>query len=210
MPAPMGQTALGPVRDDGGTLDERVLSALQGLSGRLAFSGLRRMLGTHPESLARSLRRLEREGVVERIDGTYRALVPAPTVDAGSDRALRSIAEIELPPSATPKVLAGRLVGRWFGSLRWVGLLERPDGELLAWARRDGGGLILLGVRHRSLRVYVPASSSASDPSEDEEAAYELLYHAVEALRPSSAPPAPTAATVRAFELGRTREPTDN
>jgi len=197
----MGQSADGPVRDDGGRLDERVLSALQGLSGRLAFSGLRRMLGTHPESLARSLRRLEREGLVERIDGTYRALVGAPTVDAGSDRALRSIAEIELPPSATAEALAGRLVGRWFGSLRWVGLLERPDGELLAWARREGGRLILLGLRRRSLRVYVSTSASAGDPAEDEDAAYELLYHAAGALRPHSVPPASAPPMVRAFDF---------
>jgi len=206
----MPPTADAPVRDEGGRLDERVLSALQGLSGRLAFSGLRRMLGTHPESLARSLRRLEREGLVERVDGTYRALVAAPAVGAESDRALRSIAEIELPPSATAQALAGRLVGRWFGDLRWVGLLERPDGELLAWARRDGGRLILLGLRRRTLRVYVSASAPGGDPAEDEEAAYELLYHAVDALRPPSGPPAPTPAMVRAFNLGQPAPAQDN
>ena len=63
-----------------GHLDDRVLTALQGLSGRIAFSGLRRVLRTHPESLSRSLRRLEREGLIERSDGGYRALTRAPTV----------------------------------------------------------------------------------------------------------------------------------
>ena len=170
---------------EAGRLDERVLTALQGFSGRLAFSGLRRYLGAHPESLSRSLRRLEREGLVEHADGGYRALAPAPTVDAKSDRDLRSIARIELPPGIDPRELLGGLAGRWFGTLRWVGLLERPAGELLAWARRDGGGLVLLGLDHRILQVYLPSLPEDDDPVDAEEAAYELLFHAVESLRPS-------------------------
>jgi DNA-binding Lrp family transcriptional regulator len=186
---------------DPGRLDERVLTTLQGLSGRLAFSGLRRFLGTHPESLSRSLRRLEREGLVERVHGGYRALALAPKVDAQSDRGLRSIAAIDVPPGTSPGNLLGRLTGRWFGTLRWVGLLERPDGELLAWARRDGGGLVLLGLRRGVLSVYLPALREDDDPSEAEDAAYELLFHVVEALRPGGAPASASVETVRAFRL---------
>lgn len=188
-----------PAGVDGRPLDERVLTTLQSLSGRLAFSGLRRFLGTHPESLARSLRRLEREGLVERVDGGYRALAPAPTVDSRSDRGLRSLAQVELPPGTSPRTILGRLAGRWFGTLRWVGLLERPDGELLAWARREGGGLVLLGVRARTLSVYLPSLRGDEDPGEAEEAAYELLYHAVDELRLTSMAAPPPVATVRAF-----------
>jgi DNA-binding Lrp family transcriptional regulator len=198
----MGHDPRLPGTTDPSHLDERVLTTLQGLSGRLAFSGLRRYLGTHPESLSRSLRRLEREGLVERVDGGYRALAPAPRVDARSDRDLRSIAAIDLPPGTSPEDLLGRLVGRWFGALRWVGLLERPDGELLAWARRDGAGLVLLGLERGVLSVYVPALRGDDDPAEAEDAAYELLFHAVEALRPGTAAAPPTLAPVRAFALG--------
>lgn len=192
------------VADDGGAghLDERVLTTLQSLSGRLAFSGLRRYLGTHPESLSRSLRRLEREGLVQRVDGGYRALTPAPTVDAAADRGLRSIAQVELPPGTRPQEFLGRLAGRWFGALRWVGLLERPDGELLAWARRDGGGLVLLGLRGPTLCIYLPSLREDDDPAEAEEAAYELLYHAAEELRGVSPTTAVAPMAVRAFELG--------
>jgi DNA-binding Lrp family transcriptional regulator len=184
---------------DGGHLDERVLTMLQGLSGRVAFSGLRRFLGTHPESLARSLRRLQREGLVERVDGGYRALAPPPAVDGRSDRDLRQIAEIELPPGTSARELLGRLAGRWFGTLRWVGLLERAEGELLAWARRDGGSLVFLGLRGRVLSVGVPSFPQDDDPAEAEEAAYELLYHAVEALRPASRTDAGAPEPVRAL-----------
>jgi DNA-binding Lrp family transcriptional regulator len=164
-------------------LDERVLSTLQGLPGRIAFSGLRRVLGAHPESLARALRRLEREGLVERTDGGYRALTALPRSAEDLTRELRPIARIDLPLNTPPDALLGRLSGHWFGSLRWVGVIDRPKERLLAWARRDGSGYVLLGIDRGSLRVYVPADPS-SDAAEAEDAAYELLVHAADALRP--------------------------
>jgi len=167
-------------------LDERVLNALQGLPGRVAFSGLRRVLGAHPESLARALRRLEREGLVERTDGGYRALGGLPRSVADLTRELRPIAQIDLPLSTPPDTLLGRLSGHWFGSLRWVGVVERPEARLLAWARRDGSGYVLLGIDRGALRVYVPADVTG-DVAEAEDAAYELLVHAANALRPPHA-----------------------
>ncbi len=82
-----------------------------------------------------------------------------------------------------PAGVLGRLSGRWFGSLRWVGTLERPAGRLLAWALRNGAGYVLLGLERGQLKVYVPAEIGPLDPGEVEEAAYELLIHALEAVR---------------------------
>jgi len=187
---------------DGGRLDERVLTALQSLSGRVAFSGLRRMLGAHPESLSRSLRRLAREGLVEKLEGGYRALARAPRVESGTDQGLRAIARIDLPAGADSRMMLGRLVGRWFGTLRWVGVLERPEGELLAWARREGGSPVLLGFRRGVLSVYAPRLAEAEGLSEVEEAAYELLFHAVEALRSVPAAALAPLEGLQAFALG--------
>lgn len=165
-------------------LDDRILATLEGLPGRVAFSGLRRVLGAHPESLSRALRRLEREGLVERVDGGYQVLGERPRSMQELTAELRPIASVDLPPGATPALLLGRLAGRWFGSLRWVGVVERPDGRLLAWAGRDGSGYVLLGVDRGHLRVYVPGESESKEAAETEDAAYELLVHAVESLRP--------------------------
>ncbi|HKN07462.1 MAG TPA: hypothetical protein VJ021_07695 [Thermoplasmata archaeon] len=182
-----------------GGLDERVLSTLHGLNGRIAFSGLRRVLHAHPESLSRSLRRLEREGLVERSDGGYRALGEVPRGTAPRSTDLRSIAQVDLPPGALPDSVLGRLSGRWFGSLRWVGVVEGPSGRLLAWARRDGADYVLLGIDRGVLRVYVRTETSGDDPNEAEDAAYELLVHAVDALRPSGPDP---VASVSFFAAG--------
>jgi hypothetical protein len=165
-------------------LDDRVLTTLQGLSGQLAFSGLKRVLGAHPESLARALRRLEREGLVERVDGGYRALAPLPSSPQSVPTPLRTIAAVDLPPAVSTDELRARLTGRWFGALRWVGVVERDGERLLAWARRDGSEYVLLGIDGGRLRVSVPGEPNA-ETIETDDAAYELLVHAVDALRPS-------------------------
>jgi hypothetical protein len=168
-----------------GSLDDRILSTLQGLHGRMAFNGLRRKLGAHPESLARALRRLEREGLVERADGGYRSLSDGSVATPNGALELRPIARIELPHEWDESKVFGRLAGRWFGSLRWVGVVEQPGRRLLAWARRDGFGQVLLGVQRGVLRVYVPDSSQNDDPAEAEALAYELLVQAVGVVQPN-------------------------
>ena len=171
-----------------GRLDDRVIVALQELNGRIAFSGLRRALGAHPEALARSLRRLEREGLVERSAAGYRVLTPdlppAPALTAD----LRPVARIDLPLGISADAVTGRLSGHWFGSVRWVGVIEAPRGRLLAWARRDGSGFVLLGVRNGRFEVYVPGEAGPGEPGEAEDAAYEVIAHALEALRPVAHP----------------------
>jgi hypothetical protein len=166
-------------------LDDRVLETLEESRGRVAFSGLRRVLRAHPESLSRALHRLEREGLVERVDGGYRSLAPAPSAPPNGSGDRRAIARVELPPGATPAAVAARLEGRWFGQLRWVGAFESGGERLLVWGRRDGSGTVLLGVEASALRVYVREGESGGDPGEAEDAAYELLYHAVQAIRPN-------------------------
>lgn len=167
-------------------LDERVVSTLRGLQGRIAFSGLRRVLHAHPESLSRSLRRLEREGRIERSSEGYRVVGRASDGSSEGPPEIRPIAHVDLPPGTVADAVLGRLSGRWFGSLRWVGVVEGPRGRLFAWARRDGTGYVLLGIHRGALRVYVRSEKWADDEAETEDCAYELLTHAVEALRPSS------------------------
>jgi hypothetical protein len=169
-----------------GALDDRILSALQGLQGRVAFNGLRRKLGAHPESLARALRRLEREGLVERADGGYRSLTDASIPPTATPRDLRSIARIDVPHDLDESAIFGRLAGRWFGSLRWVGVVEESGRRLMAWARRDGYGQVLLGIHRGVLRVYVSAPTGQEDDSESEALAYELLVRAVDAVQPET------------------------
>jgi len=198
-----GRPASAPAR-----LDDRVLATLEGSAGRLAFTGLRRLLGAHPESLSRSLHRLEREGLVERVDGGYRALVAPPSAGTSHGGERRAIARVELPPGTSVDDLTERVAGRWFGSLRWVGAIDGGSERLLVWSRRDGLGRVVLGLRPHEIVVYGREGEAGGDPGEAEDAAYELLYHAVQAFRPRPDERGTTAALL--VTAGTRGPPVDN
>jgi DNA-binding Lrp family transcriptional regulator len=161
-------------------VDDRILEALSERAGRLAFNGLRRTLGLHPESLARALRRLERDGLVVRSKAGYALRAPtAPPRDGGAES--RLIASVQLPPGAQRDDVLGRLVGRWFGDLRWVGLYEDAEDPRLAWSASGLTGQVLLSVRAGMLRVL--AEGPEAEERKLEQAAYELLARAVEQVR---------------------------
>ncbi|MCI4345706.1 MAG: hypothetical protein L3K07_02985 [Thermoplasmata archaeon] len=170
-------------------LDDRILAFLSGEPGEITFNGMRRALAAHPESLTRALRRLSRDGRVLRETRGYRLGMPpalAPTgkatVPGYAEPRRALVAEVRLPPAEPVPELLGRLAGRWFGQLRWVGTYDRPKEPLLVWSRADGRGQLLLGLRRGHLRVYAEPPPSALAPSEGralEEAARELLWHAL-------------------------------
>jgi len=169
-------------------LDTRVLELLAAHSGRLAFNGLRRTLGAHPETLARALRRLERDGLIVRADGGYRirdgiddGLVDRPAAPPAG----RTLASVELPPGSSPDDVLGRLAGRWFGRLRWVGVYERPGAPELVWSLDDGRGSVRLGFDGRTLQVRID-EDAGSAPDELERAGQELLVQALTRLRSTS------------------------
>lgn len=173
-------------------LDDRVLEVLSESSGRIAFSGLRRVLGVHPESLTRALRRLERDGTIRRRGGSYELSAPiARDAEAKPAPAPRTVASIELAPGTSGEGILGRLSGRWFGSLRWVGLFDRPGDPWLVWSVEGSNAHVVLSVTANRLRV-LAESPPGSEPAV-EEAAYELLAHAVDRLRERGRTPNPPA-----------------
>lgn len=163
-----------------GRVDDRVLHMLTERASRIAFNGLRRALGVHPESLTRALRRLEREGVVTRTEGGYALAEPSPP--HGTElRPHRVVASVELPPGAQAEDILGRLAGRWFGTLRWVGIHEHPGDPWLIWSSERGRGHFMLSIHRGSLSVLTDLPSGGAGT--DDGAAYELLAQAVERIR---------------------------
>jgi hypothetical protein len=167
-------------------LDDRVVEFLAERPGRVAFNGLRRALDAHPESLVRSLRRLERHGVVRHEASGY-ALADRPDVPAPPPpRRPISFAEVTLAPGVSRTELFGRLAGRWFGRLRWVGLYEPADGPWLVWSvEGTRGDQVRLGIRRGRLSVVIDRETGTSSDGRVEEAARSLLRHAVDALAPA-------------------------
>lgn len=176
-------------------LDDRVVEFLQDRPGRVAFNGLRRALDAHPESLVRSLRRLERHGVVLRGSDGY-GLVDRPSEVASPPAAkVRPFAEVMLAPGVSRTDLFGRLAGRWFGPLRWVGLYEPADGPWLVWSVEGSRAQVRLGIRRGRLTILVDRAGGSGPDARADDAARRLLGHAVDALDPT----APTEAGTLTF-----------
>ena len=110
------------------------------------FDGLRRITGAHPETLSRSLERLEDDGVLVRSSEGY----------AMTDRARESfvlkaayggptrvpILHTFLPYEASAAKIVSALKGRWFDTIRWVGMAESEEGLVMKWVTEDGSALI--------------------------------------------------------------------
>jgi DNA-binding HxlR family transcriptional regulator len=142
-----------------GPLDERELAVVAALRAeeRTAFQGLRRKLGLHQQALTRTLRRLERQGVVERDARGYaltaqgksavKAIVPLATARKNVD--LLPVLQALLPPTVTADDVAERLARRWFRDLRWYGRSDATPGEVaLSWLTVDTGALVRVRFAH--------------------------------------------------------------
>jgi hypothetical protein len=176
--------ARGPALDEAsvGVLDDRVVRFLAERRGHVAFNALRRSLRAHPESLTRSLRRLERGGVLLRDEHGY-VLAEGyfEDVDRAFTPSIRTIASIDLPRGVDKEQLLGSLAGRWFGHLRWVGTFEQNEEPWLVWSVPGAEGHVLLSVRGRRLRVGVDSDRS-SERELLESSARDLVIHGLERL----------------------------
>ncbi len=168
-------------------LDDRIMELLTARAGRIAFNGLRRSLGAHPESLARALRRLERDGLVNHADDGYWLNadgIPPHRPQGPASDPLRAVASVTLPPGIEASEVLGALAGRWFGRLRWLGIYEGPGEPRLVWSvGEEARGHVLLAVRRGTLRVYVDRPRNAVGSGELEEAAHDLLVRGLTRLR---------------------------
>ena len=157
--------------------DRHVLEFLsQDPSSHVAFQGIRRRLGIHPEQLSRALHRLSDDGLVERTEHGYRATAKALTV-ISPDVLTRTpegltVLETYLPADVHVGGLVDALQGRWFGPLRWFGF-SQDEGELrLWWSTEDNG--IQLEVRLHDGRLRIVAHIGSRNRL-DEAARHEYL-----------------------------------
>lgn len=118
------------------------LIGVEGLTG-FTFDGVKRKLGLHPETLSRTLLKLEYQGIVEKAPEGYK-------VTSKANELLRlyplsaaephvPLVETLLPRDVAVQQVVSNLRGKWFGTLRWLGYSENDDGIVLKWVTEDGG-----------------------------------------------------------------------
>jgi DNA-binding transcriptional ArsR family regulator len=124
--------------------DTNVLNFIgdEGLT-RFTFDGLKRRLGVHPETLSRTLSRLEDQGVIEKQTDGYRVTSKARKLPnsqtLGTKESSVPLLQTLLPPEVPVKQIVSDLAGKWFGDLRWLGYAKNSEGITLKWITEDGG-----------------------------------------------------------------------
>ena len=142
--------------DDFQTNDKKVLSLLN-QDGNVAdnqytFNGLVRKLGIHQQSLARSLHRLESAGLVKKTDYGYKLAKNLDSILAKKSRIdlenlsktisvpytqFEQIIQLYIPTTVKVESVVNKLLGKWFGTLRWIGIIEGDGGYVLQWTSND-------------------------------------------------------------------------
>ena len=142
--------------DDFQVNDKKVLSLLNQDSdvndNQYTFNGLVRKLGIHQQSLARSLHRLENAGLVKKTDYGYKltknldsVLVKKSRIDlenlsktiSNQYAQFEQIIQLYIPTTVKVENVVSRLLGKWFGTLRWIGIVEGDGGYVLQWTSND-------------------------------------------------------------------------
>lgn len=133
------------VSQPGSDLSERDIDLIQKIEAEgltdFTFDGVRRLTGAHPETLSRSIERLEDSGMISRTPDGYAVEEAARGVASRglmADEQRVPLLNTLLPFEIEPGALVAALRGRWFGSLRWVGVSQAMDGLTLKWVSDDG------------------------------------------------------------------------
>jgi hypothetical protein len=163
--------------------DDRELEVLRFLSNgqnaHYSFQGLRRRLGLHQETLARTLKRLEDAHAIERSpDGyTLRSNAASYSFSVRTNQPVpKPIIEAYLPSEVDITILFQKLRGRWFSSFRWLGYSRDGDQLAMTWISEDGQ--IQIQARIMAGKITIAADSPADTQQSDHiAAAYQLFDH---------------------------------
>jgi biotin operon repressor len=167
-----------PPEAAGAPLEDRERTVLAELSREMdawvTFQGLRRQLGVHQQALARTLRRLEDQGLVQHDGKGYQLTDRGAALLRGQPLPAQgqafTVLEALLPPHLTAEDVAASLSRRWFGGLRWYAQSEAAGEVALHWVPETGKGRVTVRVQGAALTLEVqgdaasPASYAALRP----------------------------------------------
>ena len=152
--------------------DNKILSVLNESGSNYSFKGLMRKLNLHQQSLSRALHRLEEMGLVEKSTVGYKlskasgASISKLDLHIPKGREYMQLLQTYIPLNVRAAEVVRHLVGKWFKSLRWLGMIESGTGYTLQWSSDDGSFQINL----RLISDYIVIETNASTEKEKVEA----------------------------------------
>jgi DNA-binding transcriptional ArsR family regulator len=168
---------------DESELDDREREVLKFLSSEqnayYSFQGLRRKLGYHQETLARTLKRLEEARAIERSSQGYKVINSGTsyTFKIPTNQALpKPIIDAYLPSQVDVSILFQKLKGRWFSNFRWLGYSRDGDQLAMSWISEDGQMQLQARIGGGKIIIAADPLTHAEQPRQVA-AAYQLFDH---------------------------------
>jgi DNA-binding transcriptional ArsR family regulator len=131
--------------------DKKILSLLdEEICSTYSFKAIQRKLDIHQQSLARALKRLVYLELVEKSPAGYklikknmftskafgnRQLVEEENIEevTKAKKRFNQLIQMRIPIKTSIELIANRLIGKWFGDLRWFGLIKKETALTLQW-----------------------------------------------------------------------------
>ncbi len=162
--------------------DREVLEFLsQDPAAQVAFQGIRRRLGIHPEQLSRALHRLADDDLVQKTEVGYRVTPKALSIfspkEWTSARPGITVLQTYLPADVDTRSLVAALRGSWIGPLRWYGIVESAEELRLSWALENES--VRLDVRIHGSQLSITADVSSHDRLDEATKLGHLLFRQV-------------------------------
>ena len=140
--------------------DKKILSLLnEEMDSTYSFKALERKLNIHQQSLTRALKRLRELELIERTYTGYRPIKSKSTflpdtirensqmdeeaepelsdITKKSRKRFNQLIQISIPIRNNLEQIINQLAGKWFGNLRWFGLIKKETGITLQWIAID-------------------------------------------------------------------------
>jgi DNA-binding transcriptional ArsR family regulator len=164
-------------------LDEREREVLKFLSSEqnayYSFQGLRRKLGYHQETLARTLRRLEEARAIERSPQGYKVMNTGTSYTFSvhtNQPQPKPIIDAYLPSQVDVTILFQKLKGRWFSNFRWLGYSRDGDQLAMSWISEDGQLELQARIGGGKIIIAADSLNHIEQPGQIA-AAYQLFDH---------------------------------
>jgi len=137
--------------------DRKILSLLKDeIVSTYSFKALERKLNIHQQSLSRALKRLVELDLVEKIPAGYKlieknnftsnAIIENSKLLEDEEESFSvkktrkrfdQLIQIRIPIRYNTELIINSLIGKWFGNLRWFGLIKKETGSTLQWIAID-------------------------------------------------------------------------
>jgi len=138
--------------DDLRNNDKKILVLLsEEVWSTYSFKALERKLDIHQQSLSRALKRLEYLNLIEKTPYGYKLKgknnLPLTSIiqnnqseveeslsfETKTKKRFNQLIQIRIPIKSNIDIIVNHLVGKWFGNLRWFGLIKKETGFTLQW-----------------------------------------------------------------------------